>query len=165
MEIHPKNSSHGGLDDLGIEDLDGIPAGQDRPYAEPVGDAEDGPEIAGITDGIQRQIEPGLNDTRPVINIRRFVHDSQDGRGTRKLADARHGFLADLVAAVHCGDLETRIQRLLHHLLTLHDEQTGLVAEFLGGKCLDGLDVPVGKLGHVRKQTMMICKDSHVYSK
>ena len=154
VEIHSEDSSHGGLDDLGIEGLDGVAAGQDRPDAEPVGDAEDGPEVAGVTDGVQREIESRTDGERAVVDVRRLADDGEDRGGTRELADARHGLLADLVAAVHRRNLEARVQRLLHHLFTFHDEQTGLVAEFLGGKRLDGLDVPVGKLGHVLRHTM-----------
>ncbi len=53
MEPDSEYGAHRGLHNLGIEYVNGVGGGVDRIDSEPVGDADDRPEIARIPDAVK----------------------------------------------------------------------------------------------------------------
>ena len=51
--VHTRDAAHRGLYDLGVPGVDGILAADDGGDAEPVGDADDGSEVAGILHAVE----------------------------------------------------------------------------------------------------------------
>ena len=151
MESDAENGAHRGLDDLRIEEVDGVRGGENAVQAEPVGDPEHRPEVAGVLDAVQRQVQSG-RAKRPgeAIPVERhgirLVDEGEGGGGRRQMADPAHRRLADLCGPVDVRDPEGRSFRFLNHLLPFDDEQAGRIPELLEVQGADQLD-PCGGEG------------------
>ena len=51
--MYAGDAAHGGLNDLGIPGVDGAGAAEDGVDAEPIGDADDGAQVAGVLDVVE----------------------------------------------------------------------------------------------------------------
>ena len=76
METDAENGAHRGLDHLGIEEIHRVRGGKNPIQTEPVGDAQDGAQIAGVADAVQRQIEAFFRHLRR-FEVFRFVHQGK----------------------------------------------------------------------------------------
>ena len=111
--------------------------------AEPVGDTQDRAQIAGVTDAVEGQDEfVGTDAGRYRI---RLPHDGEGGRRMGQLADAGHGFFADVFDAIVRNDVEAGQQSLGNELFTLYDEQTPLIAKLLLSQRFDFFYFVFGK--------------------
>ena len=130
MELDAEDGTHGSLDYLGIEDIYGIRRCEYAVCTEPVCNTEDGAQIPGVADAVQRQEKTGRGQNGR-LQVCRARHDGQRRRRGGEAAHAGHGGLANLRAAIHFLHLETGVQRLLDQFFTFYYKYAVLVTEFL----------------------------------
>ena len=133
MYPYAKDGAHRRLHDFRVIGFDGVFGGEDPVDAEPVGDADDRAQIAGIANAVESEDKFfGVQSQRRAI-VRRFrLGHANHGQGRRRmgqLADARHRLGADIIDVIVGHDVKIRLQRLGHKLFSFDDEQTALIAE------------------------------------
>jgi len=74
--MYPADGPHGGLYGFGLPGIGGSHRTENMPDAEPVGRAQDGSQIAGILDIVQRQAQR-LGNLLPVERTVRLAEDGQ----------------------------------------------------------------------------------------
>lgn len=81
--------AHAGVDDLLVEEVRGVGREQDAVEGEPVGEAEERADVAGILEAIEREGEPvvqGVGGEWVAVQ----VSDGEEGGRSREMADTRH---------------------------------------------------------------------------
>ena len=77
-----EDGAHGGLDGLGVVQVDAVGREVDGADAEPVGQAQDGADISRVADGVQSETEAfGKFRIRRFSAVSTGVRDAQHGKG------------------------------------------------------------------------------------
>lgn len=106
-EGNTENCSHSTLDHLGIEDVNRILRGEDAVQAEPVRYSYDGAHIAGISYGIQGQVQAALVKCCRMFFIPPPADEGKRFRRTAQMTDTLHRLGTDFRPAVYLLDLPT----------------------------------------------------------
>ena len=121
VETDAEKRAHGSLHDLGVEKVGRVRRCVDAVDAEPVGDADDGAEIAGVADAVEGQVKARTGRRRYPNGVRNMDQRQHRGR-CREQGHAFHRLLSHFFAPVDGLNRPAGTLRLSDHLLPLHDK-------------------------------------------
>lgn len=128
-----EDGAHGGLDGLGVVQVDAVGREVDGADAEPVGQAQDGPDISRVADRVQPETQAGGQCGGAVRNS--VCRDTQDGKGRGgggEMAHPAHCLLPDIGGTIYRFNGKTLLsQGLPDHFLPFDDEKPVLLPELL----------------------------------
>ena len=141
-----EDGAHGGLDGLGVVQVDAVGREVDGADAEPIGQAQDGADVPRVADGVQSEAEAlGKLRIRRVSAVPISVRDAQHGKGRGgggEKAHASHELFSDVCGTVDRFNGKTLLsQGLPDHFLPFDDEKPVLLPELLLSEGADKPDV------------------------
>lgn len=89
--MHSEDCAHACLHAFGVVNAGAVPVAKEVADAEPVGDAEYGPEVAGVLYAVENQGQGACHFVRVVGMVRDFCQCHDVGQGL-KVGDGFHAF-------------------------------------------------------------------------